>query len=99
MHQSDAAKCSTHSLKSTLLNWTALCSILTMDEGRAMGHHFDPSLQIPLTYSRDFLAEIHVKIFRMLDAFKKGLFDPDENRAARIARETQDLVAEDDDPF
>ena len=28
----------------------------------------------------------------MLDAIKKGLFDPEENRAARIARETQDLV-------
>lgn len=95
---SDAAKFSTHSLKRTLLNWTALCGILTMDERRAMGHHFDSLLQIPLTYSRDFLAQIHVKIYRMLDAIKKGLFDPEENRAARIARETEDLVAEDDDP-
>jgi len=90
--QQEATKYSSHSLKSTLLNWTALCGILTMDERRAMGHHFDSRLAVPLTYSRDFLAQIHVKVYRMLDAIRKGMFDPEENRAARIARETQDLV-------
>ena len=93
----EAARFSTHSLKATLLNWTALCGNLTMDERRAMGHHFDSRIQIPLTYSRDFLAQIHVKIYRMIDAIRKGLFDPEENRAARIARETNDLVVEEPD--
>ena len=53
--EQEAGKYSSHSLKSTLLSWSALHGSLSMDERRAMGHHFDGRLAIPLVYSRDFL--------------------------------------------
>ena len=43
---------------------------------------------MPLIYSRDALAEIQTKLWRVLDAIRKGYFDPDSSRAARIAAQT-----------
>ena len=86
--EGEAAKYSSHSLKATLLNWSALHGSLSMDERRAMGHHFDSRLAIPLVYSRDFRCNIHCKLQRMFNDIRAGIFDPEETRAQRIARET-----------
>ena len=58
-----------------------------MDERRAMGHHFDSRLAIPVVYSRDFLCQIHTKLLRMFRDIRSGIIDPEESRAQRIARE------------
>ena len=84
----EAARFSSHSLKATLLNWSALHGSLSMDEHRAMGHHFDSRLAVPLVYSRDYLCNIHCKLQRMFQDIRAGVFDPQETRAQRIARGT-----------
>lgn len=53
-----------------------------------MGHHFDSRLAVPLIYSRDALAQIQTKLYRLLDAIRNGIFDPDATRAQRIAADT-----------
>lgn len=93
--EQEAGKYSSHSLKSTLLSWSALHGSLSMDERRAMGHHFDSRLAIPLVYSRDFLCQIHVKLMKMFQQIRAGVFDPEESRVQRIARETApDIIPE-----
>ena len=95
--EQEAGKYSSHSLKSTLLSWSALHGSLSMDERRAMGHHFDGRLAIPLVYSRDFLCQIHVKLLKMFQQIRAGVFDPEESRVQRIgiARETaSDILPE-----
>lgn len=88
MDVAQAATYSTHTLKATALSWAATSGAMTIDERRIMGHHFDSRLAMPLIYSRDALAEIQTKLWRVLDAIRKGYFDPDSSRAARIAAQT-----------
>ena len=83
-------------MKATLLNWSALHGSLSMDERRAMGHHFDSRLAVPLVYSRDFLCIIQGKLQRMFHDIRAGIFDPEETRAQRIARETASQPVPDD---
>ena len=61
-----------------------------------MGHHFDSRLAVPLVYSRDFLCNIHCKLQRMFQDIRSGIFDPEETRAQRIARETASQPVADD---
>ena len=41
-----------------------------------------------VTYSRDAIAATMVKVYRMLETIRQGIFDPDASRAARIAMAT-----------
>lgn len=88
MSEAQAASYSTHTLKATALSWAATSGAMSIDERRIMGHHFDSRLAMPLIYSRDALAEIQTKLWRILDSIRKGYFDPDATRAARIAAQT-----------
>ena len=94
--ESEAARFSSHSLKATLLNCSALHGSFSMDERRAMGHHFDSRLAVPRVYSRDYLCDIHCKLQKMFNDIKAGIFDPEETRAQRIARQTADQTVLDD---
>ena len=80
----------THSLKTTCLTWAATSGAMDIDQRRIMGHHFDSRLAMPLLYSRDALAEIQTKLWRILKAIRDGLFDPDPSRAQRIAAAARD---------
>ena len=87
---------STHTMKSTCLSWAATSGAMDFDQRRIMGHHFDSRLAMPLLYSRDALAEIQTKLWRVLKAIRDGMFDPDATRAQRIATAT--MGHEEDDP-
>ena len=87
---------STHTMKSTCLSWAATSGAMDFDQKRIMGHHFDSRLAMPLLYSRDALAEIQTKLWRVLKAIRDGLFDPDASRAQRIAAAM--MAQEEDDP-
>ena len=87
---------STHTMKSTCLSWAATSGAMDFDQRRIMGHHFDSRLAMPLLYSRDALAEIQTKLWRVLKAIRDGLFDPDASRAQRIAMAT--MGHDDDEP-
>ena len=88
MSEAQASTYSTHTLKATALSWAATSGAMSVDERRIMGHHFDARLAMPLLYSRDALAEIRTKLWRILDSIRRGIFDPDATRAARIAAQT-----------
>ena len=77
----------THSLKSTLLSWAAKGDYLSLTDRRIMGHHLDPSCNSAITYSRDELSRLMVRVYHMLQDIKTGSFRPDDNRAQRIARQ------------
>ena len=93
--ESQALQYSTHTLKSTCLSWAATSGAMDFDQRRIMGRHFDSRLAMPLLYSRDALAEIQTKLWRILKAVRDGLFDPDASRAQRIANAT--MNQDDDD--
>ena len=71
-----------------------------------MGHHWDSENAMPPTYSRDALADVMAKLYRVVAAIKAGQFDPDASRAERVAAATAGAIqlpanepeAEDDDP-
>lgn len=88
MSEQQASTYTTHTLKATALSWAATSGAMTVDERRIMGRHFDSRLAMPLVYSRDALAQIQTKLWRLLGAIRRGQFDPDSTRAARIAAET-----------
>ena len=95
MDSARADQYSSHTMKVTLLEWAATSGVLNYDERRVMGHHFDSRLAMPLIYSRDALAQIQMKIFRLLEAIRQGVFDPNASRARRIADETKPETYED----
>ena len=82
----------THSLKATALHWAIQSGIFTMDERRVMGHHVDPGNAMPLTYSRDELCNILVKLWKVIDVITTGQISPDASRAQRVAMATAALV-------
>ena len=53
---------SSHSLKSTLLSWSAKSGKFTDPQRRQMGHHYDPQDRSMLVYSRDSYAPIAVAV-------------------------------------
>ena len=90
-------KVSSHSLKSTLLSWSAKSGKFTDPQRRQMGHHFDPQDRSMLVYSRDSYAPIAVATRLMLDDIIAGKFNPDLPRIDRIAKAVEDQGGEDEE--
>ncbi|CAE7927895.1 unnamed protein product [Symbiodinium necroappetens] len=74
-----------HSLKATALSWSAKSGTMTYEEMLTQGHHVHPKLGMALLYSRDAMAEIMVKVGRIIRAIVSGGFSPDLPRAQRVA--------------
>lgn len=81
-----------NSLKATALSWVTKAGVMSSLEKKIMGHHWDSENAMPLTYSRDALCEVLVKLYRVICAIKSGQFDPDASRAARVAAATAGQV-------
>ena len=79
---------STHSLKAACLSWAAKAGSLSLEDGLIMGHRFLQGEKSRLVYSRDALADVMVKLWRVVDSIRKGHFKPDASRAKRIAMAT-----------
>ena len=88
LKESEASGISTHSLKATLLSWVAKSATFDLQERLILGHHLDEETKMAVTYSRDAIAATMVKVYRMLETVRKGIFDPDASRAERIAMAT-----------
>ncbi|CAE7252640.1 unnamed protein product, partial [Symbiodinium sp. CCMP2456] len=82
----DLERFSSHSLKATALSWTAKSGTMTYEERLTQGHHCSPKHGMALLYSRDALAEIIVKVAKVVSAVSRGVFSPDLPRAERVAR-------------
>ena len=82
----DLEQFSSHSLKATALSWTAKSGTMTYEERLTQGHHCSPKHGMALLYSRDALAEIIVKVAKVVSAVSRGVFSPDLPRAERVAR-------------
>ncbi|CAE7356501.1 unnamed protein product [Symbiodinium sp. CCMP2456] len=82
----DLEQFSSHSLKATALSWTAKSGTMTYEERLTQGHHCSPKHGMALLYSRDALAEIIVKVAKVVSAVSRGVFSPDFPRAERVAR-------------
>ena len=74
-----------HSLKATALSWSAKSGTMSYEERLTQGHHVHPKLGMALLYSRDAMAEIMVKVGRVVRAIAGGAFSPDLPRAQRVA--------------
>ena len=74
-----------HSLKATALSWSAKSGTMTYEERLTQGHHVHPKLGMALLYSSDAMAEIMVKVGRIIRAIVSGGFSPDLPRAQRVA--------------
>ena len=79
---------SSHSLKSTCLSWVSKASNMTLQERLWLGHHETEEGKMAVTYARDALVAAIIKLRLVVEAIKKGLFDPDLPRAERIAQAT-----------
>ena len=88
----EAVKFSCHSLKCTAISWVTKAGVMTAHERKIMGHHWDNENAMPLTYSRDALADIMVKLYRVVYAIRMGQFNPDATRAERVAAATAGQV-------
>ena len=73
-----------HSLKATALSWSAKSGTMSYEERLTPGHHVHPKLGMALLYSRDAMAEIMVKVRRVVRAIASGAFSPDLPRAQRV---------------
>ena len=85
----------THSLKATVLSWLSKDGA-PLELRRIAGHRMDPSSKSVLTYSRDALLSVMVRIAKILHKIREGLFDPDSNRAefmlAQLRNDNQEVV-------
>ena len=88
MAESEASLYSTHSLKATILSWAAKSSTFGWQERLVLGHHLDEETKMAVVHSRDAIAAVMVKVLRMLETIRQGIFDPDASRAERIAMAT-----------
>ena len=88
MTEGAASQYSTHSLKATILSWAAKSSTFGWQERLVLGHHLDEETKMAVVYSRDAIAAVMVKVLRMLETIRQGIFDPDASRAERIAMAT-----------
>ena len=77
----------THGLKTTLLSWVTLFDVLDFQQHRILGHHVDVGLTSPLTYGRDNMTPLQVKIAQLLD--HRGIHDPDWPRVERLDRQLE----------
>ena len=78
-----ASELSSHSLKTTVLAWSAQYG-LPLDVRRLLGHHVDPQHGSTLTYSRDALVHPMQLVDGMLDEIRRGLFNPDLSRTDQL---------------
>ena len=89
----------THSLKATLLSWLAKAG-LDHESRRLLGGHVSKVDGSMMAYSRDGLAGPLLKLERLVDQVRLGLFDPDAHRAGRWKEDEQEQVVEvSDDGF
>ena len=82
MQPSEAAKYTSHSLKSTTLSWCAKAG-MTMQSRRLLGGHVKPGEKSVLEYSRDALAGPLRELAGIMAKIRSGEFDPDETRSGR----------------
>lgn len=75
----------THSMKTTLLSWSAKGQYLDLPDRRLMGHHLDPGSNSAVTYSRDELTRLQVTVHQMFQDVKSGFFRPDDTRVQRLS--------------
>eukprot|EP00971_Amphidinium_carterae_P221630 4399416-Amphidinium_carterae.1 len=63
-----------------------------METRRILGHHVDPGMHSPLTYSRDAnshaMTMAHVKVNSMLMAIRHRVFNPDLTAGERVRMAT-----------
>ena len=83
---------SSHGLKATLLSWMAKHGSCSHQEMRIAGHHADPGSRAPLTYGRDNVCAVQVKLALILREVQQNTFDPDVNRAGLIAQRVETLL-------
>ena len=88
MPSAEAEKYSTHSLKSTCLSWAAKSGIMTVQERLWLGHHQNEEGKMAITYARDALVAVLIKLKRIIDSIRDGYFDPDLSRVERVAMMT-----------
>ena len=81
----EATKFSCHSLKCTAISWVANAGVMSAHEKKVMGHHWDSENAMPLTYSRDALADVMAQLCHVVSAIRSGEFNPDASRAERVA--------------
>ncbi|MEM1009483.1 MAG: hypothetical protein AAGJ35_10790, partial [Myxococcota bacterium] len=82
-------KLGTHSLKTTLLSWSAKFG-LSVPDRRALGYHQVAGDTSVFTYSRDALAGPLRQLQRVLDAIKQGEFAPDQTRSGYFNQTAND---------
>ena len=88
MAPEDAQRYSSHSLKATCLSWSAKAGSMTLQERLWLGHHQNNESKMAVTYARDALVAVLIKLRRILQSIKDGLFDPDLSRVDRIVQAT-----------
>ena len=74
-----------HSLKTTLLAWSAMHGEMSLADRRLLGHHLDPNAVSTVTYARDELTRLQIQVQKMLREIRRKRFNPDEARVDRIA--------------
>ena len=88
MPSAEAEKYSTHSLKSTCLSWAAKSGTMSVQERLWLGHHQNEEGKMAITYARDALVSVLIKLKRIVDSIRDGHFDPDLSRVERVAMMT-----------
>jgi hypothetical protein len=83
----------THSLKATVLSWLSKDGA-PLELRRIAGHHMDPSSRSVLTYSRDALLSVLVRVNKIITKIRDGVFDPDQSRAQFLLNSMMDSRAE-----
>lgn len=88
MDATNANAYSSHSLKSTCLSWVSKAGNMSLQERLWLGHHETEEGKMAVTYARDALVAAIIKLRLVVEAIRKGMFDPDLPRAERIAQAT-----------
>ena len=83
------------SLKCTLLSYVAKGNYLPLPDRRVLGHHFEAGGNSAITYSRDELSRLMVRVGQMLQEIRAGVFKPDDRRVQRIAEQSGALNCDD----
>jgi len=75
-----------HSLKGTLLSWAAKFG-LSAGPRRKLGGHVKPADRSLVEYSRDEMSGPLREMDRVLDAIRRGTFEPDNTRSGRFVKD------------
>ena len=59
-----------------------------------LGHHLEPGDNSEVTYSRDELSRLMVKVEVMFQDIRKNKFKPDDSRVRRIAEQSAEVIDE-----